>query len=189
MKNLKVGDNVLYLKKERNLKRGMKKADFYKEARDSDGDIDEIIKKYHTKNFTSKLINTKIISKDKNFFGDGEDGYELKGGYFTIGKNLKYIPFHETFAKLLDEAIECQSPFTKTGSLFIHGDVIILEYMKSSRNVWVDEQIGSRFSDEDKKMIDKEITRFFGSVKTIFYSLPLNETINVSDKKIDLLLK
>jgi hypothetical protein len=189
MKNLKVGDSVIHTRKERNLKRGMKKSDFIKELDDSIGiDYDKIVDKYFTRTFKTKIERTKIIRID-NLKSVPYSYYLLENGHTTKIENLEYIPSHETFAKLLDGAIECQSPFTKTGKLFIHGDVIILEYMKSSRNVWVDEQIGSRFSDEDKKMMDEEIKRFFGSVKTIFYTLPLNETINVDNKKIDLLLK
>jgi len=183
-----VGDKVLYTKNERNLRRGMKKADFYKEASESTADISETINKYFTKNTTKKEIITKIVSIDKNYLGHGKHTYNLETGDFTIGKRLQYIPYNKTFANILDKAIEIESHFTKTGKLIIFNNIIILEYMKSSHNVWVDEQIGSLFNDDEKKLIDEEITRHFGRVKNIYYSLPFNKTIHIEQQQINNLI-
>lgn len=153
---LKVGDNVLYTRKERILKKGMKKSDYIEEAMNKEWcNADDIIDKYFTKKFKTEVITTKIVNIRKNYLGKDDDYCELESEHFCRMSSLEYIPYNAIFAKFLNEATRMQSPLTKTGQLLVFNNVVILEFMTSSKNVWVDKTIGDKFTDEEKQMIDK----------------------------------
>lgn len=80
------------------------------------------------------------------------------------------------FIDLLSKCDEVPSTATRTGIFFKLNGAIILEYMKSSRNVWIDDDIAGSILPEHKKEYEAQIREFFhGRVKNVYFGFPLNE--------------
>ena len=77
------------------------------------------------------------------------------------------------FKKLLSECTITPSTLTKTGVYYLKDNVIILEFMKSTKNVWVDSAFAENITDKDQA--GKEIIEFFGNAKSVMFGLELNE--------------
>lgn len=77
------------------------------------------------------------------------------------------------FKKLLSECSVEPSTLTKTGIFYVKDNVIILEFMKSTKNVWVDSTFAENITDKVKA--EKEITEFFGYTKSVMFGMELNE--------------
>ena len=91
------------------------------------------------------------------------------------------------FKKLLQNCIASPSCITKTGVLYSINGKIVLEYMKSTKNVWVDKDIVPYIL--DKKEAEKEIIEFFGSVKNVYFDLELNDNVVELNDKIFNIMK
>ena len=61
--------------------------------------------------------------------------------------------------KLLENCVVIQSPFTKTGVVYISNNIIILEHVKSTNNIWMDEHVASKIVNKDKA--EKDVVDFF----------------------------
>jgi hypothetical protein len=80
------------------------------------------------------------------------------------------------FKKLLSECTTTPSTLTKTGVFYVKDNVIVLEFMKSTKNVWVDSAFAENIPDKAKA--EKEITEFFGYVKSVMFTMELSEFDN-----------
>lgn len=88
------------------------------------------------------------------------------------------------FIKLLNACEETQSTITKTGRFYKYEGRVILEYMKSSRNVWVDSEIASLIL--DKKDVEQQIIIFFyDKVNNVNFGLEINKDIEDYNAKLD----
>jgi hypothetical protein len=78
------------------------------------------------------------------------------------------------FKKLLSQCQEVQSRVFKTGSYYEYNGRIILEYMRSSKNVWVDEEISSLIPKEEKAKCEADIRSFLPNAKNVYFGSGLN---------------
>lgn len=77
------------------------------------------------------------------------------------------------FKKLLSECTITPSTLTKTGVFYVKDNIIVLEFMKSTKNVWVDSTFAENIPDKTKA--EREISEFFGYAKSVMFGLELNE--------------
>lgn len=91
------------------------------------------------------------------------------------------------FKRLLENCTASQSTITKTGVFYSINGKVVLEYMKSTKNVWVDDDIVPFIIDKNKA--EKDIIEFFGKVSSVYFGMGLNSTINERNEKIEQALK
>lgn len=91
--------------------------------------------------------------------------------------------------KILNACEETQSTLTKTGRFYKLNGKVIVEYMKSSRNVWVDADISALISSDERKEVEKQIrTFFYDRVNNVNFGLEINKDINDFNNKLTALL-
>ena len=78
------------------------------------------------------------------------------------------------FKKLLSQCQEVQSRVFRTGTYYEYNGRIILEYMRSSKNVWVDEEISSLIPKEEEAKCKADIFSFFPNAKNVYFGSGLN---------------
>ena len=78
------------------------------------------------------------------------------------------------FKKLLSQCQEVQSRVFKTGSYYEYNGRIILEYMRSSKNGWVDEEISSLIPKEEEAKCEADIRSFLPNAKNVYFGSGLN---------------
>lgn len=182
-KDLRVGDKVNWVIKQRPLRDGFTydefKNAFHENLKDDEDtrtsdDIRNIYLKPRYK--TTKGTNTIKTIKD---YGEGDIMYTLKNGKtFFLGDGLERIPHHKAFAELLNKTYRTDSTITRTGQFQRLGDTVILEYMTSTGNVWVDKTIADQFDKEEYGSIELEIRRFIsGRINNVHFGLEINQHI------------
>ena len=80
------------------------------------------------------------------------------------------------FKKLLSKCQVVQSRATKTGLFYQYDGRIILEYMRSSKNIWIDDEVASLIPKEEKAKCEADIRSHFGNVNNVYFGLGLNKT-------------
>jgi hypothetical protein len=83
------------------------------------------------------------------------------------------------FKSILPMCQVTQSSITKTGEFYVYKGQIILEFIKSSKNVWVEETLAATIS--DKLKAEQDIKSFFGNAKNVYIDrgLPLIKSDNI----------
>jgi hypothetical protein len=80
----------------------------------------------------------------------------------------------------------CQSTLTRTGRFYKLDGRVILEYMTSTKNVWVDNEISELIPKDKLKAVEQDIRDFFnGSVKNVSFDLSMNEHIDTFNGKMN----
>lgn len=187
MKKLKVGDKVKFVSRKRDLKEGFKREDYHKEMRQwlsstmVLSERKDIINKYFLKPKVSRgtSVITKVDSRTEDL---GVIVYELKNGKSVYGNDVKRIPFHKGFSELLEKCEESSSTITRTGLFYSYNGKVIIEYMTSTKNVWLDDEIVATIRAEEKELIIQEIKSFLPKVNNINFGLGINETIKERDE-------
>jgi hypothetical protein len=78
------------------------------------------------------------------------------------------------FKKLLSQCQVVQSRVFRTGTYYEYNGRIILEYMRSTKNVWVDEEISSLIPKEEEAKCKADIFSFFPNAKNVYFGSGLN---------------
>jgi hypothetical protein len=78
------------------------------------------------------------------------------------------------FKKLLSQCQVVQSRVFRTGTYYEYNGRIILEYMRSTKNVWVDEEISSLIPKEEEAKCKADICSFFPNAKNVYFGSGLN---------------
>jgi hypothetical protein len=87
--------------------------------------------------------------------------------------------------KLLEECVESQSTVTRTGVFYKHNGRIVLEYMKSTKNVWIDDEFAEKISESEKPEIERQIREFFHDrVKNVSFGLGLNANVDEFNEQL-----
>ena len=141
----------------------------------------DIINKYFLKPKVSRgtSVITKVDSRTEDL---GVIVYELKNGKSVYSNDVKRIPFHKGFSELLEKCEESSSTITRTGLFYSYNGKVIIEYMTSTKNVWLDDEIVATIRAEEKELIIEEIKSFLPKVNNINFGLGINETIKERDE-------
>jgi len=92
--------------------------------------------------------------------------------------------------KLLEECTKTQSTVTRTGVFYKHNGRIVLEYMKSTKNVWIDDEIAEKISDSEKPEVERQIREFFDDkVKNVSFGLSLNANLDSFNEELNYALE
>lgn len=199
-----VGTRVAWTKTTRQLKEGLKLSNYKRclnRAFDNLNDGKYTSEKYVTKRtqlldkffykdkFETKSGISTITSRDrflKNrfiFTLDGVDGvFEVKD-LIPVKKNLG-------FAKLLNDCEKGSSSLTRTGEFYYHNNVLVMEYVTSSKNVWIDDNFAEQIPNDLLDEFKDEVRNFLGEYRVKNVScLNLTGAIRERDEIINNLLK
>ena len=81
------------------------------------------------------------------------------------------------FKSILPKCQTRQSTASKTGVFYCYKEEIILEFVKSTKNVWVEETLIDSITDKVKA--EQDIRDFFGNAKMVYVEgLPLRQYDN-----------
>lgn len=76
------------------------------------------------------------------------------------------------FKSILPMCQVTQSSATRTGEFYVYNGQIILEFVKTTKNVWLEETLFNSINDKVKA--EQDIRDFFGNAKTVYMEgLPL----------------
>tara|TARA_B100000963_G_C22614163_1_gene666435 strand:+ start:611 stop:1243 length:633 start_codon:yes stop_codon:yes gene_type:complete len=192
-----IGTKVAWVTKYRKLKEGLKESNYNrcnKRLIDKYADLTDKISREEYTNKWLKLID-KFYYKDK---------FETKSGiseishidrldndlFFTL-KNVKgffskeeLTPFVKNLemSKLLRDCKVTSSPLTRTGELYYYKNVLIMEYVTSTKNVWVDYSFLNQMTKEEQEDFKCEIRNLlWGKVKNV-NELDLNNALKERDE-------
>jgi hypothetical protein len=87
------------------------------------------------------------------------------------------------FSEIIKDCVESKPLFIKTAVDYRLDELVVFQYVKSTKNVWVDKI----FSDliEDKKLFEFELREhFFGRVKNVYFDHEINELNESFDNEI-----
>ena len=76
------------------------------------------------------------------------------------------------FSNVIKIAEECPAFYPRTAVDYKIGGLVVFQFVKSTKNVWVD-RIFSNLID-DKELFEKELIKHFGKVKTVYFDLDIN---------------
>ena len=85
------------------------------------------------------------------------------------------IDQNEKFANVLKNSLEVQSPFTKSGNCYFYNEELVMEYVTSSKCVWISNKFMPIFVKKHQLDIGKEIRKFLGKdTLNIYFEFDFN---------------
>ena len=192
-----VGTKVAWTKKSRKLREGLKESNYNRcVKRVANKYIDGKVSREEYKNKRFQLL-------DKFYY---EDKFETKSGvseiisrdrldkdfFFTL-KNTKGLFFRDELtpfvknlemSKLLRDCEVTSSPLTRTGEFYYYKNVLIMEYVTSTKNVWIEDSFLNQMTKEQQEDFECEVRNFLGNVKNVC-GLDLNNAVKERDELWD----
>jgi hypothetical protein len=87
-----------------------------------------------------------------------------------------------TFSEVIKKGTIKPSYFPKTGEDYCFGGLVVFQFVKSTKNVWVDKMFSDKIG--DRKQFEIDLRSHFGNVKNVYFDFELNSTNETFHKKI-----